>query len=50
MWTNIVEQLGAEQVLNMIVNYASSDQLKEWIQWIQEELNMDSDLDDEEWQ
>ena len=50
MWNNIVEQLGAEQVLSMIVKYASSDQLKQWIQWIQEELDMDSDLDDEEWQ
>jgi hypothetical protein len=45
MWTNIVEQLGVENVLNSIVNYASTDQLKEWIEWLQQDYELDLELD-----
>lgn len=45
MWTNIVEQLGVENVLNSIVNYASTDQLKQWIEWLQQDHDLDLELD-----
>lgn len=49
MWNNIVEQLGADKVLNIIVNNSTTEQLNQWIQLAQEDANSSVDFNNQEW-
>jgi hypothetical protein len=46
MFNKIVEQLGAGPVLSNIVIYSSADELKQWIEWLQQDYELDLELDD----
>lgn len=47
-WELLKEQVGCEQMVNDIFNYLSSDQLKQLIEWFDQDYDL-FNQDDDEW-
>lgn len=48
-WYQVQEAIGAEQMLDCIFNWSSSDQIDQWLQWFEDEewISFDNNEDEE---
>lgn len=47
-WYQVQEAIGAQQMLDCVFNWSSSDQIEQWLQWFEDEEWISFDNNDDE--